>query len=252
MGQLSSAFRIDDEVIVRVPRHAYGVDRLRFEVGVLGSIRSTVDVAIPEIVDVSLDLPVGRSYVAHRLIPGRVLRRDDVSTMAAERVELVGHQIGRFLRDLHSVDPTSVAGVSILTASDFAAQLRAEAESDLGPIIGPAPLEDLHHALAALESVPDEPSVLAHTDIGGNVVIDEDGRVGIIDFGSCFVTHPAFDVASLSTLGRVLTDAAAEVHPLLSSCDREASAVAGTFVLQDALYGARQEDWSYVREVFGA
>src|SRR5437588_11979073 len=56
-GQLSSAFRVDDDLVVRVPRHAFGVERLRHEVALLAAIRAEMSVAVPEIVDVVLDQP---------------------------------------------------------------------------------------------------------------------------------------------------------------------------------------------------
>lgn len=252
VGQLSSAWRVDNDLIVRVPHHPFGIERLRFEVRLLGSIRHRLGVMVPDIVEVALDRPVGRAYVAHRRIPGRVLGRDDVLALPLARVETIGRQVGRFLRELHSINTADVPGVPARTAVEFAADLRAEVDNLLAPLISARQLAALHRDLARLDALPSQPSVLAHTDIGGNVVVDEHDTVGVIDFGSCFVTHPAFDTASLSVLGEPLLRAAAIEYPLLGQLQTEADAVTGSFFLQDALYGARQQDWPYVRAMFGA
>ena len=49
--------------------------------------------------------------------------------------------------------------------------------------------------------------------VGGNVLVDSQGGVSIIDFGSCLATHPAFDAASLSVLGPEIYHAAAVEYP---------------------------------------
>lgn len=251
-GQLSSAWRVDSDLIVRVPRHAFGIDRLRFEVRLLEALRPRLSVPIPEVVAVELDLPVGRAFVAHRRIPGHVLGRGAVAALTPQGVDAVGEQVGRFLRELHAIDLADLNDVPVQTAAQFATVLTAEVEALLKPRLRLDQVDALKLTLAELECLPAGPVVLAHTDIGGNIVVDENDRVGIIDFGSCFATHPAFDLASLSVLGDDLVRAACAHYPLLGTLSHEAEVVARTFFLQDALYGARQEDWDYVHEMFAS
>ena len=78
---------------------------------------------------------------------------------------------------------------------------------------------------------------------------DRTESVGVIDFAGCVVTHPAFDLASLSMLGDAVVAACTTTHPDLRRAMDHADAVRGTFALQDALNGARQEDWAYVDEI---
>jgi hypothetical protein len=68
----------------------------------------------------------------------------------------------------------------------------------------------------------------------------------VIDFAGCVVTHPAFDLASVSMLGHDVVAACITTHP---DPRRAMDAVRGTFALQDALNGDRQEDWAYVDEI---
>jgi len=253
-GQLSTAWRVDDELVVRVPKHPFGVERLQFEVRLLASIGARLEgiAAVPRIVDARLDLPVGRAYVAHRRIPGTLLHVQDIASLPRAGVDRIGAQVGRFLRELHAIDVADLPEVPVRTAQQFAADLAAEVDSLLRPRVRPDQLDELETTLRHLARLPSAPMVLAHTDIGGNIVVDHDDGVGIIDFGSCFVTHPAFDVASLSVLGPEVVQAAAAEYPLLGELQDEAEVVAQTFFLQDALYGARQDDWEYVAAMFSS
>lgn len=250
-GQLTWAFRIGPDLVARVPRHRYGIDRLAFEVDLLETIRPLLSVRVPEIVEVALDLPPGQAHVVHRRIPGQVLSPESVGDLRAERLERIGRQVGTFLRELHEIDLDKVPAVPRLTPSTFADQLRAELDALPAGLVPSEALPTLYRDLEGLAVLPTSPAVLCHTDIGGNIVVSEsDDEVGIIDFGSCFVSHPALDLASLSVVGEELTRAATKEYSRLGQLRDEAEAVRRTFVLQDALYGARQEDWSYARGIF--
>lgn len=250
-GQLSVAVRVGGELLLRFPRHALGVDHLRLEVRLLELIRPHVDLAVPEVLEVALDRPVGRAYVAHRYLPGEVVGRAAVDQWPQERTRDVGAQVGVFLRQLHSLAAVArEVGVRRLgprvvaegLAHEFS-ELLASRTSDLGR-------SRAHREIAAMARLPDDPLVLCHTDLGGNIIFDEEsGTVSVIDFGSCLITHPAFDVASISVLGDDFVTSCLAAHPALASARQYSGAVEGTFVLQDALYGARQQDWPYVDEV---
>lgn len=245
-GQMSVAVRVDDELIVRVPRHEYGIGRLRFEVDLLRTIGHLVTVRIPEIVESELDLPPGQAFVAHRRIAGRLLDRSSVEALGQGEIDHIGRQVGRFLSELHAIDLALVPGVPLSTPAVLASQLAAEVDERLSARLSRQQLDGLLVDLAGLHAIPDLPVVLAHSDLGGNIVVDEAGNVGIIDFGSCSATHPAVDVASVSTLGGRFVHAVAAEYPLLGTLSVEADAVSRTFRLQDLLHGARQDDWAYV------
>lgn len=249
-GQLCVAVRVGDELLVRFPRHGLGAERLAMEVRLLERIYPQVDMTVPDIVEVALQEPVGRARVAHRYLPGKIVRREDVASWPAARVQEVGAQVGAFLRDLHPLAPLALeAGVEARTAHAFATALADDFDELVAPRTGPAGRSRAQEETAALAALPDLPAVLCHTDLGGNILCDEaTGAVAVIDFGSCMITHPAFDVATLSVLGEAFIAACVAEHPDLAFAVDHAAAARETFALQDVLYGARQQDWAYVED----
>lgn len=250
-GQLSVAVRVGHETLLRFPRHAFGADQLAFEVRLLERVRPYLQMSVPEVVEVALDEPIGRAYVAHRHLPGTVVRGEDIAAWPAARVQRVGAEVGVFLRELHALASVGrEAGASQLTARAFGKSLAEEFDELLAHRTNDLGRARAHREAATVAGLPDHPAVLCHGDLGGNIVFDERTEsVGVIDFGGCVVTHPAFDLASLPTLGDDLVTACITMHPDLRRAIDHADAVRGTFALQDALNGARQEDWAYVDEI---
>lgn len=247
-GQLSLAVIVDDELLVRFPRHPFGMEQMDFEVRLLDRIRTVIPVAVPEVIEVALDRPIGEAHVAHRLLPGEVVTPAVVAHWAEPRLLAVAEQVAVFLRHLHHLTVEGgAAGTPRLSPHEFAAHLAREFATWLAPRATERGRVRASAELRGLAGIAAEPAVLCHTDLGGNILFDErTGSVSVIDFGSCLITHPAVDVASLSVLGDAFVAACATTYPLLGDLIEAAAAVRNTFALQDALYGARQEDWEYV------
>ena len=176
------------------------------------------------------------------------MSRDVVRRWPQARLRVVAAQVATFLKELHPlIEEGRAATAPEVRPRGFAAHLSAEVDKLLAPRASGAAIKRARQELADLGALPDSPIAVCHTDLGGNIVVDDlTDSVGVIDFGSCFITHPALDVASLSVLGDDFVDACAADYPLLATVAAEAAAVRRTFALQDALYGARQEEWSYV------
>src|SRR5881394_1577671 len=127
-GQLNTAVR-DGDLIRRYPKHRFGVERLAFEVRLLEHVSPHLGDVVPVIVDVDLDLPVGEAFVAHKRIPGTVLRAEDVSGMPRPQLRRVSAHVAAFLREFHGlVKQGREAGVPEMSPSDFAAALTAEVD----------------------------------------------------------------------------------------------------------------------------
>ena len=249
-GQLCTAVAVDD-LIVRYPKHAYGVERLRYEIELLETLRPHLTTAVPVVVQIELDQPVGEAFASHVALPGTTLTAERAAALSPSTRGSVAARVARFLAELHPLAGLARAhGVPERSPAQFAAELEVEVEALLADRMSTAARERAGRELAALAAVRDDTSALCHTDIGGNILFHEaTGAVAIIDFGSCFITDPAFDVASLSVLGDDLLAECFNHYPALVEAQAPASAVRQTFALQDALYSARQSDWEHVDDV---
>ncbi|MDQ3708655.1 MAG: phosphotransferase [Actinomycetota bacterium] len=135
---------------------------------------------------VSIPVPAPRfvdedgGVLVYPLIPGRPLLGRAPAPGAALR-------LGRFLRDLHSIDPAVVT--ALVPAED------ADPDEWLEDLDGPPDLVSLLHATVP---PPARRRVVAHADLGAEHILDLDGRLtGIIDWSDAAVTDPALDFARL-------------------------------------------------------
>ena len=248
-GQLSIAL-VADGVVFRFPRSDFARLRLDREVALLSRIRPEIGQDVPDIVGVDLEAPLGRAFVAHRALPGSVVRPDRLATFDRRTVQRIAEAVATFLETMHRLAPLVTDVLPEVTNEGFAQVLRRELERWLIPRMSAAQRNRATAELDRLAEVPRHAHVLAHTDLGGNVLYDDDtARVGFIDFGSAMVADPVLDAASLSVLGLDLMSQCARTYSLLADLVEGSAVVAATFHLQDALYGARQGDWSYVDQV---
>jgi aminoglycoside phosphotransferase (APT) family kinase protein len=135
---------------------------------------------------VSVPVPVPRfadedaGVLAYPLLPGRPLLGRSPSPGLAR-------PLGRFLRELHAIDMAVV--------DDLVPIEDADPRNWLEDLDGPPELVRLLHA-----SVPGRTRqrVLAHTDLGAEHILEQDGVLtGLIDWSDAAITDPALDFARL-------------------------------------------------------
>jgi aminoglycoside phosphotransferase (APT) family kinase protein len=252
-GQLSSAVLVDEDLVVRFPLHRFGIERLQFEVELLRRVRPHLSVAVPEVTDVELDRSTS-PYVAHRLLPGVALDAEVLRSLSSVQRDAASEQVARFLLEFHGLtDLSRKIPTPELPLEKFASQLKEEVDRLLATRMSPEAKARAYRELEGLANLNCHEVVLCHTDIGGNIVFDElTETVGIIDFGSTFISDHVLDVASLSVLGDDFLRAVTSRYPSLRARVEPSRIVRETFVLQDALYGARQDDWEYVDDVLSS
>lgn len=166
-----AAFRCGD-LVVRV---GDGGD-VRRERDLLAVVGPRVSLAVPAPVFVDGRLGV----MAYPMLPGRPLLGRELPAGSARR-------LGAFLTELHAIELPLVAHLVPADPADPGDWL----EDLTGP---PALLAEVR----ATVPPPGTRRVLAHTDLGAEHLLEQDGAVtGVIDWSDAAVTDPALDFARL-------------------------------------------------------
>jgi aminoglycoside 2''-phosphotransferase len=190
---------------------------------------------------------VGAAFIGYQRLPGEPLWHQTLLAQNETVRHALAAQLARFLQALHSV----AAGV---LPSDLAVQHGHEEWVDvyrrirgkLFPLMRPASRALLtghfESYLDKMDNAAQQP-VLRHGDFGpSNILFDAALRTisGIIDFCSAGLGDPALDVAGVmgpfgygETFARSFTD----VYPAVETFVDRARFYAGTFAVQEALWG---------------
>jgi aminoglycoside phosphotransferase (APT) family kinase protein len=172
-GGLDSTAYAAGDLVIRVAAAGYDVAR---EARLLEIVATRVPVPIPRPLFADVDAGV----LGYERIPGEPLLGRSAPAGTAGR-------LGGFLRDLHAIDPGTVAGLVPTEVADPGLWLDG--------LEGPAPLTRL---LDATRPRPSSQRVLAHADLGAEHILAQDGELtGIIDWSDAALTDPALDFARL-------------------------------------------------------
>jgi aminoglycoside phosphotransferase (APT) family kinase protein len=152
--------------------------------------RVSLPVPMPRFIDEDTDV------LGYGRIPGQPLLGRAPPPSAARR-------LGWFLRQLHAIDPATVADVIHTEDADPGAWL-----ADLD---GP---RDLARLLHATRPRPSPCRVVAHADLGAEHIRELDGTLtGIIDWSDAAITDPALGLARLyRDFGPAFLDGLAQVY----------------------------------------
>ncbi|MEV0131103.1 phosphotransferase [Dactylosporangium sp. NPDC050688] len=174
-GLDNAAFHAGD-LVVRVTKDDEDGRSVRDETRLLALVAAHVDLPVPEVRFADEEAGV----IAYPLLPGRPLLG-----RAAPRG--LARTLGRFLRQLHDIDPAAVGG--LVAVED------AEPAEWLADLDGPARLLGI---VRTSVPAPGRGRVLAHADLGAEHILERDGAVtGVIDWSDAAVTDPALDFARL-------------------------------------------------------
>jgi aminoglycoside 2''-phosphotransferase len=258
-GQFSDVMIINHEWIFRFPRYREGVARLHAEERLLEVLKGQLPLPIPAPTHRSFDPPVpGLAFLSYRRLPGEALLpetldqiRDDILRDSMARL------LAAFMRALHAVSlvdlPADLPGAP---AEGGICEQRAgwvnfyqSARKQLFAAMRPeARRTVIRHFEAYLDdsSLHEFTPCLRHGDLGGsNILWDgQSGAItGVIDFADCAIGDPAYDLASLSTLGADFFERLSQRYDpdpinraLLLA---RARFYRGTFALSEALEGLR-------------
>lgn len=230
---------LDDE-IVELGR---GLDNTTFAVAGLvlrvadgGSVGREARLLETVAAHVSIPIPRPRfadddaGVLGYERIPGRPLLGRPPPPRAAER-------LGRFLRDLHGIDPEAVT--DLIPTDD------ADAGAWLADLDGPRELVRMLHASRPR---PSPERVVAHADLGAEHILELDGELsGIIDWSDAAITDPALDFARLyRDFGPLFLDELLRVYGPLPEAMPRVEFFARCAALEDLAYGRATGRHEYV------
>lgn len=254
-GQNNAVLIADDCLVFRFPRYADGVARLPRLVRLLQALHPRVSLVTPDPQYVCLDPPeVGRAFIGYPVIPGEPLWREALDAIGDDAtLQRLAAQLATFLKELHAIGtetleaalPGELARFDPLEKwRDLYARIRAK----LFPHMRPDARQSVAEHFEAFLSQPPHRTiapVLTHGDYGtGNWLYDPRTlrATGVIDFDSAGLGDPALDLAAPSTTPAGFFDHFARAYGVDDALLVRAQFYRGTFVLQDALFGAEHGD----------
>lgn len=194
-GWCSRAFRLGEQMIIRMPRHLAYAEQITKEYEWLPRLAPKLPIAIPE--PVALGTPAEGypwNWTICKWISGETAEPDRVVSMSG-----LAHNLAAFITALHRIDTQGgpAFGPHIFyrggPLTTYDAQTR-KAIATLGSRL------DSSTALAiwdrALASSWQAPSVWVHGDVSvGNLLVRDGQLCAVIDFGNVGVGDPACDLA---------------------------------------------------------
>ena len=252
-GQFNDIIFINDDLIFRFPRYEESIKDFLREIEVLEKLQGHLTLPIPEPIYVNSETRlVGSVFMGYKLLQGEPLFRHVLNTINEEStLAKIAHQLADFLHGLHNLSTTAL-GLD-LPVNDALAESR-KFYSDLQEHVFPVMRREARIAVTRhFEDYFNNPSlqeyepVMIHGDFGGsNILFDRDRISGIIDFSFAGLDDPARDIAAVSTYGETFFARIQRHYPNIDPLLERAKFYRGTFALQEALHGFRNQD----REAF--
>jgi aminoglycoside phosphotransferase (APT) family kinase protein len=172
---------LEDEWVVRWPRHRLAVEEIEKEVDLLPVLAPLLPIEVPRFEYVSRE----PWLVAYRLIRGQPLANEDPDGVRA------------FLDALHAVDTDRVYAPRSDWLETYAEQAD-EFRRVVLPLLDPDERPLGEALLAQTETLTDFEPVLTHSDLGPtHLIVHEGGLAGVIDWGDARIGDPAIDYAWL-------------------------------------------------------
>lgn len=236
-GQRSSIIVVNGSLIFR-----FGGEGLRSEIAALRALKGRLPLPIPDPQYERKD-----TFVGYARLPGEPLWRETFLALDDATREQVAAQLAGFLRALHRTRID--VDLPMADSHELWVERYARISEKLFPLMRP----DRRDAVAQrfeqyLQKTIEFQPVLRHGDFGpGNIMFDPKQRhvSGVVDFGSVALGDPAVDIASLIGpfgYGEPFLSLLAKDYPRLDELAPRARFYAGTFALQEALWGWENND----------
>ncbi len=253
-GQFNNVLIINDESIFRFPKTEREATKLITEVALLRSLQNRVTLPIPNPVYRSAETaPVGQNFMGYSLLAGEPFWRKTFYAIKDEGLlQHLANQLATFLYQMHSTQSGELA----MNLPDFQGceewiDLYNRFRNKLFPFMRPEAcarvVQHFERFLSDERNCTYTPTLI-HGDFGpSNILYDArtESISGIIDFSSTGWGDPALDFAAIIcsvSYGEVFLQRFATVYPGIDAVLSRARFYAGTFALQEALYGIEDDD----------
>jgi aminoglycoside 2''-phosphotransferase len=249
-GQNNDVLIVNDRLVFRFPRYDDAIGHLRRETDLLRAIQPLVPLPIPHPIYASFDPPhAGRAFMGYRMLPGASLLPGLLRTFDDATITAAATRLAAFLRALHALSVDSLpahlpSADGIEYWRDMYDRIRARLFAHMRPNAQAWTTQHFETFLNDPLSARWTPA-LRHGDFGPtNILCDPaTGEItGVIDFGSVAWGDPAVDIAALSGYGPDFRAAIFSAYPQLRAAAPRIAFYAGTFALQEALFGIEHHD----------
>ncbi|WP_261129938.1 phosphotransferase family protein [Bacillus sp. Marseille-Q3570] len=246
-GENNDILFLNNQWVFRFPKHDKALKSLQTECEQLTYVRPYITLPTPEPVFVNTDTNIlGQAFFGYPLIPGEPLYAETLDGSSPPIQERIAQNLAQFLCELHAIPTKDAPGKTITNerAYDYWLKLYEKVRQSLFSYIR---LDKQQQISRHFETFLNDrlnfeftPAII-HGDFGiSNILYDDEGKriSGIVDFGSSHVGDPAIDIAGLlKQYGQQFVDTLSEFYPNLENLLPRARFYAGTFGLQEALYG---------------
>lgn len=255
-GQNNDAIVINDEYIFKFPKYLQSIEKLKKETVILDMLKRYISLDIPVFEFVNCNSPkVGQAYCGYKMIEGVSLRRDIF--LKIHNKEKIANQLAEFLKELHGIPLEVIDSRTVETVGDHShwKKLYERIEENLFPFMRKSSQELITESFSSfLKANINFVPTLIHGDFGpSNILYDSNKEIisGIIDFNDVSIGDPAVDIASLIGpfgYGEDFVKTFEPIYPNIDKLLKRARFYAGTFALQEAIFGLETGD----QEAFNA
>lgn len=253
-GQFNDILLIDNQTIFRFPKTQREADKLATETALLRSLQRYVTLPIPDPAYQNQENALsGQIFMGYRFLPGEPLWPERLRALRDEKqIQHIANQLAAFLQRLHTISAERLeVKLPAFRGCEEWKDLYDRFRNKLFPFMRQeARLSVTRHFEDFLsdEHNCNYTPTLIHGDFGpSNILYNArtDSISGIIDFSSARWGDPAVDFAAILcsvSYGEQFLERFANIYPGIEVLLSRARFYAGTFALQEALYGIEDED----------
>lgn len=252
-GQFNDVVIVNGDLVFRFARVPAAAATLRQELALLRALQGRLPLPIPDpIYHHSEPEAADPAFMGYRLLPGTPLWREALAAIANPHARAgMARQLSSFLHALHHspVPQTLPAPLPLSDTRQEWAELYNRIQAQLFDAMRPEARRQIAHHFEPYLAAPDlhtfEPA-LRHGDFGASNILYGPASAaitGIIDFGGAGLGDPAVDFAALlASYGEDFYAQCAAHYPEMERTLNRVRFYCGTFALQEALFGAENND----------